>query len=355
MIIILQVAWKNLYGKSASDHGTLCYFKSLLRRTTVTSDVKKAVDANVEFLLTVFKGHVLAKACEILEISTLDGVIHLPPALTHSSSPASQQLQFVKSIASKIVKECTLINTCTEIKESDDGVYNYAKILCHYGALITVFKDAWSDGAGDRDYRCWRLMLPHFKSFHRTKYSLEALRLQFQVRSCLSPQLAHQVLWDRFVNVRGGAGKNIPCDLYNEHIVNLIKTIITNMGPNLTEKSLQRAARSVSTLHALCKQFDSESNVPVTTSAHTTRSDTSDMQKVVSAVLNNNLLNIIPGRRHNMYKTMRLNPLWNWDKEDTIDWIEKKKKDFIKFRGMTATDAEEDVEEEEEIDESSDP
>lgn len=26
-----------------------CYFKSLLRRTTVTSDVKKAVDANVEF------------------------------------------------------------------------------------------------------------------------------------------------------------------------------------------------------------------------------------------------------------------------------------------------------------------
>ena len=61
VIIIFQVVWKTLYGKSASDHGTLCYFKSLLRRTTVTSDVKKAVDANVEFLLTVFKGHVLAK------------------------------------------------------------------------------------------------------------------------------------------------------------------------------------------------------------------------------------------------------------------------------------------------------
>ena len=81
-----------MYGKSASDHGTLCYFKSLLRRTTVTSDVKKAVDANVEFLLTIFKGHVLAKACKILEISTLDGVIHLPPALTpliNTSQPAT--------------------------------------------------------------------------------------------------------------------------------------------------------------------------------------------------------------------------------------------------------------------------
>ena len=85
------------------------YFKSLLRHTSLTSDVKKAVDVNnIEFLLTVFKGHVLAKACEILEISTLDGVIHIPPALTHSSLPAIQQLQFVKSIASNIVVECTL-------------------------------------------------------------------------------------------------------------------------------------------------------------------------------------------------------------------------------------------------------
>ena len=75
--------------ESASDHGTLCYFKSLLRHTTVACDVKKAVDAMVEFLLTVFKGHALAKAWEILEISTLDGVIHLPPALTHPHQPAS--------------------------------------------------------------------------------------------------------------------------------------------------------------------------------------------------------------------------------------------------------------------------
>lgn len=339
------MVWKKLYGKSASDHGTLCYFKSLLRRTTVTSDVKKAVDANVEFFFAVFKGHVLAKACEILEISTLDGTIHLPPALTHSSTPTNQQLQFVRNIASAIVKECTLINTCTEIQESDDGVYNYARVLCHYGALITEFRDAWAEGDGDRVYRCWRLMLPHFKSSGRTKYSLEALRLQFQVRSCLSQQLAHQVVWDRFVNARGGIGKNIPCDLYNEHIVKLIKTIITNMGPNLTEKSLQRAARSVSTLHSLCKQFDRESNVPAITSAHSTKSDTVDAQKVVSAVLNNNLLKTVPGRRHNMYRTVRLNPLWNWNREDTIKWIEKKKKDFMKFLGIAANEEVEEVEE----------
>ena len=37
------------------------------------------------------------------------------------------------------------------------------------------------------------------------------------------------------------------------------------MGSNLTEKGLQRAARSVSSVYAISKQYDKESGVPVTT------------------------------------------------------------------------------------------
>lgn len=69
------------------------------------------------------------------------------------------------------------------------------------------------------------------------------------------------------------------------------------MGVNLTEKALQRSTRTVSTLHTLCKQFDKESNVPVTTSAHTTRSDKSDVQKAVKAVLDNELLTRKPWKK----------------------------------------------------------
>ena len=45
---------------------------------------------------------------------------------------------------------------------------------------------------------------------------------------------------------------------------------------------------------------------------------------------------------------MRLNPLWNWDREDTLQWIEKKKKEFMKYRGMAADEIEQEEEEEEE-------
>ena len=227
-----QVMWKKMHGQSARDNGTLRYLQSLLNCNTVKADVKKAFNTNLEFLLTVFKGHVLACACQILEITTLDGKVHLPPSLTHSSAPTQLQFQFVQRIASVIVDQCTLINTCTEITECDDKVYNYARVLCHYSALITEFRDAGEQGDAEWVYQCWCIMLPHFKASGCTKYSLEALRLQFQVKCVLSPQLAHQVLWDRFVNTRGGMGRNILCDLYNEHVMKLIKTIITNMGAN---------------------------------------------------------------------------------------------------------------------------
>lgn len=341
--------WKNLYGHSSRDHGTLGYFRSLLNRSTVTSDVKKAVDANLEFLDTVTKGHILASACRILGITKLDSELQLPPGIVPEKQPG-----YVRRIASQVVEECTLIDAFGEVAETNDHVYNYARVLCHYGTLVLEFRDAVKEGDGERVFRCWRVLLPHFLASQRTKYSLEALRLQFQVRAILSPQLAHQILWDRFVNTRGGLGRNIQCDLYNEHIVKLIKHIIISMGANLTEQALQRAARSVSTLHTVCKKFDQGSGVPVTTSAHSTKKDKADVEKVVVSVLTNDLLQIIPGRKHSAFKDIHLNPLWKWDKQKAIAWIERKKKDFIKHKSITEEVAEEDEGGEEEYRENSD-
>ena len=124
-------------------------------------------------------------------------------------------------------------------------------------ALILEFRDAVKEGDGECVCRCWRAMLPHLLASRCTKCSLEALCLQFQVKALLSPHLAHQVLWHRFVNTRGGPGRNIYCDLYTEHMNKLIKGAIACMGASLTEKSLQRAARSVSTMHAYANSLTS--------------------------------------------------------------------------------------------------
>ena len=274
---------------------------------------------------------------------------------------ASQQLQYIHHVATKVVQQCTLIDTNVNVCDTNDGIYNYARVLCHYGALILEFRDAVREGDGERVYCCWHVMLTHFLASRCTKYSLEALRLQFQVKALLSPHLAHQVLWHRFVNTRGGPGRNIACDLYNEHVNKLIKGAIASMGASLTEKSLQRAARSVSTMHAVCKQFDEQSGVPVPTSAHSTREDNTDVAKVVRVVLSNKLLEQIPGRSYTKYKGIHVNPLWNWDKKKAIEWIKKKHEwikkkqgDCVKFKVVSDSDDEADEESHDETADESD-
>lgn len=180
-------------------------------------------------LLTVYNGHIVAKACLELNIQHPD---EMPPSST---------LINLKDLATKIVDEFTIIPEALlgkPLAESSDSVYNYARVLCHYAALVTEFLDGWSEGDGIRVLRCWRVFLLHFYTNRRTKYACETLRLKFQLAS-LPPHLISQLTWDRFINTHGGNGHNIPCDLHNEHINCLFKEIVGNLGPNLQKKPAQ--------------------------------------------------------------------------------------------------------------------
>ena len=115
--------------------------------------------------------------------------------------------------------------------------------------------DAWTEGDGERICRCWKILLLHFCDGGCTKYAWEALRLLFQLKQ-LSPSLAHQVKWSRFVNCKGGSGHNIPCNLHNEHVNKVIKDIVNNMGGSLTEQAIRQAGQSVTMVHDIAYNFD---------------------------------------------------------------------------------------------------
>ncbi len=151
-----------------------------------------------------------------------------------------------------IVPEAILGQPLPDISE---GVYNYARDLCHLAPIVIEFTDAWSEGDGPRILHCWKVMMLHFYANRNTKYALEALRLQCDLAS-LPPSLAHQLTWDRTVNTHGGSGHNIPCDLHNEHVHRHFKEKIGDMGANFTNEASTPAARSVSTLVSIEDLFD---------------------------------------------------------------------------------------------------
>ena len=95
-------------------------------------------------------------------------------------------------------------------------MYNYARVFCHFGAILMEFGDGWGEGDGERGKHVWKPLMPYFKAAGHTKYVLQ-VRLQIQLAT-LSPNLAHQVMWNCFVNTRGGLWRNIPFDLHNDHV-----------------------------------------------------------------------------------------------------------------------------------------
>ncbi len=101
------MAWKHLYSTSSPDHGTLAYFRGKLNRVSVSKEPKKSVDACIEFLDTVMKGHWLGCACEVLGITGLDEPFVIPPSIL-KGTPA-QKLTFVRAIAEVVVNKMTLV------------------------------------------------------------------------------------------------------------------------------------------------------------------------------------------------------------------------------------------------------
>ena len=170
----------------------------------------------------------------------------------------------------------------------------------------------------------------HFHAERKTKYALEAQRLQFQIVT-LQPNLVHQLTWGRFVNTHGGKGRNIPCDLHNEHVNKLYKEIIGNMGANFTEFASTRAARAVSSLERLALGFERQTGIHPEATAHSRRSDVKDVQIVAEVVLQAKILEVIDERYHSKFPNFSSNPLNRFDMDKMIIWIQKKAKQHSKI------------------------
>ena len=110
----------------------------------------------------------------------------LPVTVQMNIGNEQKGCSFLLDLASRIVEKYTVVSqafTNIQVQEcgDGDGVYNYARTMCHHASLVMEFTDAWAEGDGERVVRCWRFFLLHFYSGGRTKYALEALLLQFQI------------------------------------------------------------------------------------------------------------------------------------------------------------------------------
>ena len=66
------------FESSALSHGILMFFCIKLNHISISKEANKQVDATIDLLYTVVKGHWVACACDALDISNADSQVNLP-------------------------------------------------------------------------------------------------------------------------------------------------------------------------------------------------------------------------------------------------------------------------------------
>lgn len=293
------------------------------------------MNASTDALFTVLKGYFLAFACKELKIDNVDS--DLEHSVLKSASILEKQ-RFIACLSMKVVENCTIIGNSLlgkNVEESGDQKYNYTRSLCHYGSLALEFYDAWHEGDGNRIIRCWRIFLLHFFESGRTKYSIDAMRLQLQI-SHLPSSMVQQIIWDRFVNTHGGMGRNLPCDLHNEHVNKELKSAIRHMGSNFTQNALTSVARSITYMSSASAQFDKQCGI-TGSSAHSIRDDFDDVKKIVGVVKRENLWESKKSKRPRHYLKFNMkstNPLFKLNRQKLEEWMKNKTLQYKKYRQL---------------------
>ena len=161
----------------------------------------------------------------------------------------------------------------------------YAMELLTLGLLWHNFHDSSKEADGDRLVRVWKFNLILFKAARRKNYAIEALNLILQVDHLLSQREAAQVKWCRCINNTNLPGRNIPMDLYLEHLNKRLKTALRNVGSNITDNSVQLAAQSVALIEHICQQFQAvTANNKCPSSKHSSPSFETDYKIILNVL-----------------------------------------------------------------------
>ena len=299
--------------------------------------VKDNMSAAQDFYSLVSDAHIVAAAMSHYEMSSLESVpvgIEVPNDPTKLHDFMTQTVgTLVDKYVLKFTETTTLSNDATEIpattpqaSNKEDKVINYASLVIGYGLMAENFHNAWREGDGGRILRCWKFLLLHFRVGGRTKYALEAFKLLSQTFALLSPRKAHQLIWNRTCNTKGGHGNNIPLDLDNEFLNRVFKDNINTFRQNITPHSIDRSSQSVKRVSDTLENFDKVTCVRRDSGHHVLPDTTEDFQHILQVLQREQVFVPVEGRAHGTFKNITADPFAKLNLKELHKWLKRHRK-----------------------------
>ncbi|XP_061182759.1 uncharacterized protein LOC133191089 [Saccostrea echinata] len=218
----------------------------------------------------------------------------------------------------------------TEIttQTSEDGVFNYTRLMLNLGLLRMNHNDAIRMGDGEHIMRINQFLVLFYKACNCPKYAYGLLETIAQTKVLLTERMAHRLIWNRTVNHRGEWDSNHPNDLDIEHCNKVFKDEAHSFRGTFTEKTVSRVSRSALSLQSVVQCFDTNCHVKKATSKHTAADFTEDILKLVEQYQKLDLFSIIPGRQHDPSFQKSKIPLFQLDMDGVRNWISASLSDY---------------------------
>lgn len=190
----LKVIFISFWGTPA-QHGSLSNMREHVRRHQVDKNVK-VFSVGDEFLIHVFKAHLLASVCSLLKIKS-----------TSDTIPHENSLEWLRSTAEELLVDTLMPNTSHSIHRA----------FLHTAYLYVDLREAIRHENGPHIVRQWKLWLPRFLGTGRKNYATETVHFLGNLQADFPKHVSYMVINNRTVNVHGEMGKGKPIDQMVEH------------------------------------------------------------------------------------------------------------------------------------------
>ena len=182
---------------------------------------------------------------------------------------------------------------------TNDHVFQYSRAMLFRGLGERARYDAIRENDGDRIISHWRSDMIDFYNMQHPKYFIEGFHLLTDMNGGVPERVAHQMKWNRTVNVRGGRGHNISMDLAMNHLKEEFKLAVKSCSGNITPSTMNRYSRVVGMRQDFQRKF--EVHLPQNKRENESRK-TENMQEdtleLAKLLLEHNCLEQLPGRSH---------------------------------------------------------
>ena len=277
------------------------------------------------------RGHyiiLLTASLKVLGMNSLDDTPLLPLLQTELQTEPhnlwmltdSERKEVLKHITEKIVDRFISFQFHTDVHKSTDHVQEYGMQFLSLGCFYLEYSDAIREGDGGRVLQCWKYLLAIFKSSGRKNYSIEALNMLYQYEYELTPRQSAELLWNRFINIQGIQGRNIPCDLHPEHLNRICKNAISDLGVNKTEKAIIRVGNVLGTLSPVLQQYDLENHVRDTCGTHRAPKSDKDRDQIILQLQQLEIFSSPESRTHQTFPKPR-DVLHDFNHDKLCQWI----------------------------------